>query len=117
MAEVKAVCKRCGKHVGVNDLSLDPVYRMVVCSHCIRERKGTMKPKEDIPPKPRDWDAEDEYLERAYKEKKGESSIVYEKPGVVKYTCYKCKKTFGYNVERKHPNLCPYCGSTISVKV
>lgn len=125
---IKVLCKRCGKQAYVSEMTLDPVYRMVVCPTCVKERrtresvqKGLaeqkLKTKEQpFSNKPAGWDAEDEYLERLARQKqmeKGNISIQKLGPGKIKYTCAKCKHAFVYYTERKYPNICPYCGGEI----
>ena len=36
--DIKAKCRRCGKESPVNEFILDPVYKMMVCIACVKER-------------------------------------------------------------------------------
>lgn len=37
---VKVKCRRCGREAGSNEFVLDPVYKMMVCPACTKERKN-----------------------------------------------------------------------------
>lgn len=126
--EVKAVCKRCGRQSPASQFVLDPVYGMMVCQLCLKERKSktaasmirqdshSTKKEEPAKDRPADWDKEDEYLERSYARKKqSQSNVAVEKVdgSHVNYTCPKCKYRFLYDTERKYPRVCPYCNSQI----
>ena len=121
---ISAKCKRCGKQSPSEQFNLDPVYGLMVCPNCVKERKTAVAKKEieqrkeanKEPPKPVGWDIEDEYLERAYAKKSASKAQTNVQPlpdGKVKYTCQKCKYSFVYDPERKHPARCPYCSSDI----
>jgi DNA-directed RNA polymerase subunit RPC12/RpoP len=126
--EVKAACKRCGRSAPASQFILDPIYGMMVCPFCLKERKSKAaasmirqdrqnaeaKKEEEAKNKPAGWDKEDEYLERAYAKKK-QSQIAVEKIDAnhFNYTCPKCKYRFVYDSERKHPKVCPYCNGQI----
>ncbi|MFH1439566.1 MAG: hypothetical protein ABIG89_03305 [Candidatus Woesearchaeota archaeon] len=124
---IKAVCKKCSKKALATEFILDPVYKMMVCPLCVKERKNkeniartkAVEEKEKTTKKeikPHGWDQEDEYLEKIHKQKEKEKikveiqRIDREK---IRYTCPKCKYTFIYNEIKKQPSRCPYCTSTI----
>ncbi|MCX8147016.1 MAG: hypothetical protein N3D84_00955 [Candidatus Woesearchaeota archaeon] len=124
---VKAVCRNCGRYVNTNDLILDPVFKMMVCKECVKDRKmresvhkearemRLQKKQQGIiqEEKPAGWDYDDEVIEKAYKMKM-KTSVKVEKVGnKVKYSCPKCKYTFLYDPEKKKPARCPYCASDI----
>ncbi len=131
---IKAKCKHCGQDAPVESFTLDPVYRVMVCASCSRERRakesgaqakgkgasslgssGSSVQKETpTVKKPAGWDVEDEYLEKMAK--------VTAKPSVdvqridhekVKYTCPKCRYAFIHNTVRNQPSRCPYCASDV----
>lgn len=126
--EVKAVCKRCGRQSPSTQFILDPVYGMMVCPLCLKERKSKSaaiqiragrnaaaeKKEEENKNKPAGWDREDDYLERSYAKKK-DSQVGVEKIDAnhVNYICPKCKYKFIYDTERKYPKVCPYCNGQI----
>ncbi|MEA3430899.1 MAG: hypothetical protein U9R08_06495 [Nanoarchaeota archaeon] len=120
---VNAKCKKCNKEVLASLFVLDPVYQMMVCPACVRERKSAeakaeseSKPEhiEVHIPRPPGWDAEDEYLEKATRIK--ERDIVRCErvdDQTVKYKCPKCHYTFSYNAVTQRPRVCPYCSGDI----
>lgn len=129
---IRAKCRRCGKESPVDEFILDPVYKVMVCVACVKERRlkenmasklkekkkdissGADKEALEARSKPKGWDSEDEYLERAYKQKiKNRAQAVTIDRETVKYECPKCKYSFVYNVLKKIPSRCPYCGSEI----
>jgi DNA-directed RNA polymerase subunit RPC12/RpoP len=129
MNPVKVKCKRCGKEYQADEFILDPVYKMMVCKECVRERKNqefaakktqqrevakiameTQVKKE----KPAGWDAEDAEIERAYKAKQQSLPDVERIDNQrVKYKCKKCKYEFVFNIITRVPGRCPYCGAAI----
>ena len=126
--EVKVSCKRCSKQVPVSDLALDPLYRMVVCSGCVKERKDKDRVSKELATqqqekarqqeaqrnRPAGWDSEDDYLARKFKEKVSNSVVAERIDDIrMKYRCPKCNYTFIYNRESKTPSSCPYCGREI----
>jgi hypothetical protein len=118
---IKIKCRKCGRQAPANEFVLDSEYRMVVCPNCIKERdvknKIEVKAQEQEEVKKRPgWDYEDEYLEKAYKAKKG-NQLVFEKVSEdkIKYICPKCKNMTLYNVVKKFPSLCPFCGRKVSL--
>ena len=119
---VRAKYKRCGKQDDSTTFVLDPVYKMMVCRDCVKERKekeNMAKEKEEAfkieEQKPAGWDSDDEYIAKKYSMKKAdELQIQRINSTKIKYTCQKCKYTFVYDGERKTPKSCPYCGKTAS---
>lgn len=124
-------CRRCGKNASSSDFILDPVYGLMVCPNCVKERKSkdiqktkpAHIPKDERIPimkaRPLGWDAEDEYLEQHFRQK--QNNIALSKVSTqtygdkVNYKCFKCKYVFVYNKAKQYPNLCPNCGSRIMV--
>ena len=41
MAQIKVKCRRCGKEVSSTEVSLDHKYKLMVCSACVKESKGS----------------------------------------------------------------------------
>jgi len=122
-SSVKIKCKKCGRMAPSDQFVLDHIYRMVVCPNCIKDReqqkeveKKQIYQKEKEQQQKPGWDSEDDYLERAFKMKK-ESELPFKRisPDKIQYVCSKCKHQFAYNTVKKHPNLCPYCGSSITL--
>lgn len=127
MDDMKVKCKRCNRYAKASEFSLDPIYRIMVCPLCVKERKAgeqvhkevaemkkKKKQEEDaLKSKPAGWDHDDELLERAHKMK---SSVHVERidRNRVNYICPKCKYKFVYDTAAKRPPRCPYCGSEIS---
>ncbi|HII71708.1 TPA: hypothetical protein HA265_03055 [Candidatus Woesearchaeota archaeon] len=105
--EVQVKCRRCGKHTSSAALVLDPVYRMMVCPNCVKER---LNPKKEEPKdvKPVGWDKDDEVLAKTYKPK------VYTPDGKRKHTCSKCRHSFIHDSVKKYPMNCPMCGTKVS---
>lgn len=133
---IKAKCRRCGKESPVDEFVLDPIYKMMVCLTCVKERHLKEKVAAEIRSnkknvastsaisdeehpteaknKPKGWDLEDEYLERVYKQKsKNMAEVITIDKERVKYECPKCKFSFIYNVLKNIPTRCTYCGSEI----
>jgi DNA-directed RNA polymerase subunit RPC12/RpoP len=129
MTPVKVKCKKCGREFKSDEFVLDPVYKMMVCRECVKERRTkefaakktqqreqtkiameTQIKKE----KPAGWDSEDAEIERTYKAKKAALPDVEKIDDQrVKYTCKKCKYEFVFNVLTRVPGRCPYCGAGI----
>ena len=120
--EIKAKCRKCGREVPTSEFILDPVYGMMVCASCSKERRsksslaagaraaGASVEKQ----KPADWDKEDDYLEKAHSQKMQNTQQVQSiGDGKVKYACHKCKYEFVYNAEKNTPSRCPFCNAEI----
>ena len=120
--EIKAVCKKCNKQAPASEFILDHVYRLMVCPACVRERKDKAsvlakeKPISTKPekPKPAGWDVEDEYLEKAQKQRTKPAFERLDKDRV-KYTCLNCKFKIVYTISKKYPTSCPYCGTLVKL--
>lgn len=127
MESIRVKCRNCGRDTRSDELVLDPVYRKMVCPYCVSERrqreqvhkevaeqrlaqKEAAKPKD----KPAGWDHEDDYLERAYKQKQ-DNKVRVEWIDKVKarYTCQKCGFKFTINAQKIIPAHCPYCGADV----
>jgi DNA-directed RNA polymerase subunit RPC12/RpoP len=130
MTPVKVKCKRCGREFKSDEFVLDPVYKMMVCRDCVKERHAQefsaakTKQREEAKlametqikkEKPAGWDSEDAEIERAYKAKQSSAPKVERIDNErVKYTCKKCKYEFVFNVLKRVPGRCPYCSAEIS---
>jgi hypothetical protein len=128
MMPVKVKCKRCGRDAKSDEFFLDPVYKMMVCRECVKERKmADMAQKkavvqeqrakvvqEEQKQRPAGWDSDDLEIERAYKQKMGAQPVIERiDDDRVKYTCKKCKYTFTYYTSQKRPGRCPYCSTAV----
>ncbi|MBN2053116.1 hypothetical protein JW756_06435 [Candidatus Woesearchaeota archaeon] len=129
LTPVKVKCKRCGREAKSDEFVLDPVYKMMVCRDCVKERRmnefsaakakqreeAKIKMEEQIKKeKPAGWDAEDAEIERAFKAKQAAAPKIERIDDAnVKYTCKKCKYQFKFNVLNRMPGRCPYCGGSI----
>jgi len=129
MTPVKVKCKRCGREFKSDEFVLDPVYKMMVCRDCVKERRSQefaankTKQREEAKAKmeaqvkkerPAGWDAEDAEIERAFKAKQSSAPKLEKIDNErVKYTCKKCKYEFVLNVLKRVPGRCPYCGASI----
>lgn len=130
MTPVKVKCKRCGREFKSDEFVLDPVYKMMVCRDCVKERRAsefTAKKNQQREEskmameaqvkreKPAGWDSEDAEIERAFKAKQSSAPKVERIDNErVKYTCKKCKYEFVFNVLKRVPGRCPYCSAEIS---
>jgi hypothetical protein len=130
MMPIKVKCKKCGKDAKSDEFILDPVYKMMVCRECVKERKmNELQAKKDTQSAqrvaqqeqqkkqmPAGWDSEDAEIERKYREKQSQvSSIERIDDDRVKYTCKKCKYSFTYYISQKKPGRCSYCGTPVQV--
>ncbi len=132
--EIKVKCKRCQRLAKAEDFVLDPVYEMIVCPECIRERRNRDRVQAELKAqkdekqkekaaadakaakeqKPAGWDMEDEYLEKAFRSKQKSTVAVQPVSDTkVKYKCPKCGYQFDYDTEKRRPARCPYCSSEI----
>lgn len=109
-SEVKVKCRKCGKPAYATQFTMDTNLKMMVCPACYKESNAPLK-KEDLQPRPAGWDKDDESLQKARTGKE----IAFGTPKFEKidYSCIKCKHKFMYDPARRHPNLCPFCGSRI----
>lgn len=127
---VKAKCRQCGKESPAESFVLDHNYKMMVCPACsekrakennaaITARKKAPTPdtvvNQKVEEKKCAWDAEDEYLSRLYQLK--DQDLIHVKKiddEKVQYKCPKCKYEFQYNIIRKTPTKCHFCGADIA---
>lgn len=126
---ISVKCRRCGKSAQSSEFVLDPVYKLMVCPDCVKERKNReLQKKAAVEEQPKikimkerapGWDPEDDYLEQYHRQKK--ASIIQSAQSMqqignkINYKCYNCKYFFIYNKEKKYPNLCPNCGAAIFI--
>jgi hypothetical protein len=130
LVPVKVKCKRCGREAKSDEFFLDPVYKLMVCRECVKERRmndmNTKKQaltaekakvvEEQKKQMPAGWDAEDAEIERAYTQKQDSQPILQRiDDDRVKYLCKKCKYSFTYYTSQKRPGRCPYCGTSVQV--
>jgi len=123
-------CKRCGQTAKSEEFTLDPVYKMMVCPNCVKERKMnaiSAKKKEQDAVKaqqvaeqkkqqPAGWDMEDVEINRAYSNKAAQQPIIEKIDDErMKYTCKKCKYSFTYYTLQKRPGRCPYCSTPVQM--
>jgi DNA-directed RNA polymerase subunit RPC12/RpoP len=126
--QIKSKCKRCGREAISEEFILDPIFKMMVCPECVKERKNQSfvqsraKVKEQAKAaaeaekksRPAGWDAEDSEIERAFKTKQSSAPKIEKIDDEhVKYTCKKCKYEFVFNVYKRMPGRCPYCGAEV----
>jgi DNA-directed RNA polymerase subunit RPC12/RpoP len=123
-AEIKVTCKKCGRQAKANEFVLDPIYKMMVCQSCSKERKAkgimqdkpkTAEPAKPVEKKPVGWDSDDDMLEKMSKAKvaKAAPSVEQVDADSIRYTCMKCKYKFIYHISKKQPSSCPYCGTPV----
>lgn len=116
MEVVKAKCRKCGKLVRSDEMILDPVYKLMVCPACVKERE--IKEKMPIISKREertiDFDREDEYLQKMQRLKSKEVpklKLIQEGNGF--YICPKCNFKFKYPTKTM-PTRCPYCDASFN---
>ena len=122
--EIKAICRKCKRSALAEEFVMDHDAKIMVCPLCVAEKRkkdvkpinnpvkgfssqtGTIKSKQ-----PRDWDKEDEYLEKVAKKKPVEPKRSFERidDQKISYVCTKCNYKFAYNEYKKYPKTCPYC--------
>jgi rubrerythrin len=117
-------CKRCGKPSPAQEFILDPVYRMMVCRNCVKERQMKDNPafkqqeaakKAEEKSRPAGYDNEDAMLEKAARMRQAQAANVQKLSGdSAKYTCQKCTYRFVIHLDRGYPRLCPQCGTPVS---
>lgn len=128
-SDLKIKCKKCSREDYSQNFVLDPDFKMVVCSFCVKDKKSKKnqaeldalkaeeekKRQEELSKRPPGWDEEDEYLERAYaKKQKDTVKVETLSDGKVKYKCPFCNYQFVYDPVLKKPGVCPYCSAGIS---
>jgi DNA-directed RNA polymerase subunit RPC12/RpoP len=118
---IKVICKRCGKESLAKDFTLDPVYKIVACPACVKERRENEKKASSILAKSQ---AENQSAAVSPKPSVGSKPWMADRidinkaepsadPNRIKHTCHRCKYRFFYNKVKKYPNLCPHCGAVI----
>lgn len=119
---VKVKCRRCGGEAPADNFKLHYEYKMMVCPNCFSSSKKPQPVKplplagKEEPPKAPGWDAEDVYLEKAYRLKKESQTAVFRRipsSSQLMCTCPGCKYTFKYDPERQYPTVCPYCNNKV----
>jgi len=125
---IKVKCKKCGKDAKSDEFILDPIYKMMVCRECVKERRmndlaASNRAKQDAKKvemeaqqkreRPAGWDPSESEIERAYAAKQSQRSKIEQIDSErIKYTCPKCKYEFVINVTKKS-SRCPYCATPI----
>ncbi len=121
---IRVTCKKCGRSVPSDQFVLDHINKMMVCQTCARTPN---KPSPTIPPQPLKgplpkpipfdkkhipgYDKDDERLELLYQEKKNKMGKFKKlSEDKIKYQCSKCKNQFPFNIVRRTPLKCTYCG-------
>jgi Zn finger protein HypA/HybF involved in hydrogenase expression len=127
---VKVKCRKCGRDTKSDEFILDPVYKMMVCRECVKERKlveaaekktavqaeRTKQREAEKKQMPAGWDYEDAEIERAYSQKIGNKPVIERiDDDRVKYTCKKCKYAFTYFISQHRPARCPYCATSVQL--
>jgi DNA-directed RNA polymerase subunit RPC12/RpoP len=128
LTPVKVKCKKCGRDAKSDEFILDPVYKMMVCKDCVKDRRmaesSASKQKaqearaqaqaQEKKSMPAGWDSEDAEIERAFKAKQSQAPVVEKiSDEKIKYTCTKCKYQFIFNTIEKRPPRCPYCATPV----
>jgi predicted Zn-ribbon and HTH transcriptional regulator len=118
---VKVRCRNCGNEAFADDFKLDNIKGTMVCPGCSTRPNLQMIDKEveenSIDDKPVGWDEVDDYLEKAYREKKSKEPGVLKsesEDGYVHCVCKKCQYGFRYNTIKKWPHSCPSCGREVN---
>lgn len=132
---VKIKCRNCNRMASTDEFVLDPIYKMVVCKQCVKERqqrdsihkeiqqekekrqqlKEVVADQKQREQKPVGWDEIDDRLEKMHKAKVASTvNVTKLDDDKVQYACPKCKYNFIYNTEKKTPKGCPYCSTPIS---
>ena len=126
--QIKSKCKRCGREAVSTEFTLDPIFKMMVCPECVKERKNQSfmqqrtKAKEQArqaeevvkKEKPAGWDFDDVEAELAFKKKQATAPKIEKiDKEHVKYTCKKCKYEFVISLYKRMPGRCPYCGEGV----
>jgi len=109
---VEVKCRHCGKSAGSNELTLDPVYRMMVCRKCVEERRlkenpvrsgvvpSSVKPSQVKPVQPAP--------------KPTAVKTVSASGSKTNYKCKKCGYSFPFDADKGYPRNCPNCSTPIS---
>ncbi|MDP3733702.1 MAG: hypothetical protein Q8R37_00585 [Nanoarchaeota archaeon] len=114
--EVTILCKVCNRSAPADQFKLHYKWRQVVCPRCQSGKEPVKQEVKVEPPKPAGWDQDDEYLEKASRQRKVETQAQFSKiagSNLVKCKCFSCKYDFKYDPVRKTPYSCPYCNADI----
>lgn len=136
--DIKVKCKVCGRSASAAEFVLDPVFKTMACPMCVRDRKAKdfsrqnqphgqatpqtsqSAPAQKIQPAASHMDSEDAELERAYQKKQEmirqvKAASQFEKidDDKIKMKCLKCGYGFVFNIAKRTPGNCPYCGEKI----
>lgn len=109
--DVKVKCRQCGGEARASEFVLDPDFKMMVCPNCVRQKgvpkktEQAVKKEQAVSNKPKDWDADDEALEKLYRQKQATK-----KPNLTEGMKLKCKKC-DYVFVFKGTRQCPYCNT------
>jgi Zn finger protein HypA/HybF involved in hydrogenase expression len=123
---VEVPCKRCGKPAPASEMTLDPVYRMMVCRKCVEERRMKDNPLRatSIPAKTPGGTV----LRPATMSAAKPSSVSSARPASApapsaaklvaspaksKIACKKCGWKFNFDAEKNYPQNCPSCGTPV----
>ena len=115
----RAKCKNCGQEALADQFKLHYQLKLMVCPNCFTGKKSVKTEMEKVaagPPKPKGWDKEDEYLEKASRLRKEEVTANFTKmPGSdqVQCKCLNCKYSFKFDPYRQTPKTCPYCDQEV----
>jgi protein-arginine kinase activator protein McsA len=113
-------CKRCGKSSMSTEFVLDPVYKIMVCRNCVKERQAGEAPpvtKSAVPLKASQPVEKSRVTNRITntpepaKEQTAAGSSVKRKR-----RCSKCGYEYPYNAEKNYPLNCPNCGASSSTQ-
>ncbi|MBU2560757.1 MAG: hypothetical protein KKD17_00515 [Nanoarchaeota archaeon] len=123
-SQVMVNCKHCGKPAPSNEMSLDPVYRMMVCRKCVEERRmkdNPIRPGMPLPPKPGIAPSRPAPLQ-AVKPAVMPKPVPKPAPSAVKVLsssskskikCKKCGWSFNFDADKGYPRNCPSCGTPV----
>jgi rubrerythrin len=127
---IKIRCKHCGRQADSESFVLDPIYGMLVCPMCVKERRSRKVVSRPQPaarseenkapekPKPAGWDREDDYLAKSYASKMRETATAKRIDDEwAMYTCKSCNYQFKYNLIKESPGRCPYCSADVAKRI
>ena len=118
--DVKVRCRNCGGEAYSDEFKLDNIKGVMVCPNCSNKPSVQLIDKEveenGVDDKPAGWDEVDDYLEKAYRDKKNKQpEVIKAEDGsvYVQCVCKKCQYGFRYNTLKKWPHSCPSCGREV----
>jgi DNA-directed RNA polymerase subunit RPC12/RpoP len=122
--EIRVKCKKCESLVDPNELVLDPIYTMMICKECVKERimdekvageliarKEASKDEKAMNPNNNCDDSPERSRDNELLGTVSADRIDEEK---VKYKCPHCSYELVYNTVKNTPARCPYCAYNIS---